>query len=74
MCPELNYNYDLEICKKAATAAWEAIDYINQTGCNRLMPGKTVEEYSKIFYNKDIMASDEAIFYQTKRSKSLCES
>ena len=22
MCPELNYNYDLEICKKAATAAW----------------------------------------------------
>ena len=53
MCPELNYNYDLEICKKAATAAWEAIDYINQTGCNRLMPGKTVEEYSNIFYNKD---------------------
>ena len=68
MCPELNYNYDLEICKKAATAAWEAIDYINRTGCNRLMPGKTAEEYSKIFYNKDIMASDEAIFYQTKRN------
>lgn len=47
-------------------AAWEAIDYINQTGCNRLMPGKTVEEYSKIFYNKDIMASDEAIFIRLK--------
>lgn len=30
------------------------------------MPGKTVEEYSKIFYNKDIMASDEAIFIRLK--------
>ena len=41
----------------------------DQKQANLLIHDKiSVEEYSKIFYNKDIMASDEAIFYQTKRN------
>lgn len=69
MCPELGcQSYDTELCKRAAKASWDAINFINHTQCNRLMPGKTAQDYAKIFYNKDVMASDEAIFYQTKRT------
>lgn len=64
MCPENNFaSYNIDICKKAATASWKAIEFINTTGCNKLMPGRTQEEYHAIFYNRTKLASDEAIFY-----------
>ncbi|HAZ04322.1 MAG: hypothetical protein A2W90_23265 [Bacteroidetes bacterium GWF2_42_66] len=65
MCPENSFtSYNTDICKKAATASWEAIKFINETGCNRLIPGTTMESYLSIFYNRTKLASDEAIFYQ----------
>jgi starch-binding outer membrane protein, SusD/RagB family len=64
MCPEKGYTYDPVILKKALDASWEAINYIKTNNLHRLMPGSTADEYHSIFYNRTILASDEAIFYQ----------
>lgn len=65
MCPELSYaGYDTKICDTAAKAAYTAINYIQSNGQYSLMDGSTVENYSKIFYNPDLSASAEAIWYR----------
>lgn len=70
--PNMNSDlqYNQEYAKRAAQASWEAINHVKLGGYYRLMPGKTVEEYSKIFYSKTSLASDEALFYKVTNSNS----
>lgn len=64
--PNMNTDlkYNLSYCRLAVKASWEAIQHVNSTGLYRLLPGRTAEDYSKIFYSKEKTASDEAIFYK----------
>jgi hypothetical protein len=71
--PNMNANlqYNQGLSERAAKAAWETIQYVNTSGTHRLLPGKTADEYSKIFYNKTQLASDEAIFYKMTNTNSV---
>lgn len=70
--PNMNSNlkYNKTYCERAVKASWDAIQHIKSTGTNQLMPGKTVDDYSKIFYSKEHLASNEAIFYKVTNSNS----
>lgn len=70
--PNMNADlkYNTAYCERAAKASWEAIKHITTGGYHRLMPGLTNDDYSKIFYSKTQMASDEAIFYKITYTNS----
>lgn len=64
--PNMNENsqYNEGYCKRVLEATWETIKHIKNTGLYELMPGETVDDYSKIFYSKSSLVSKEAIFYK----------
>lgn len=85
MCPELGYNYDKERCKIAAKYANDVLQYIKN---HPELPYRLIQvdfsnssdsnlnKYSDIFYNKDQLYSDEALWYRNNagtrnNSKSL---
>ena len=68
MNPDKKYN--ISYCEKAAQASAKAIEYVNAKGIYKLMPGATVDDYSKIFYSKTQLVSDEAIFYKINNSSN----
>lgn len=70
--PNMNDNlqYNREYAEKAAKASWDAIDHMTKGNYHRLMPGLSADDYSKIFYSKTQLASDEAIFYKVTNSYS----
>ena len=70
--PNMNSNlqYNQALCEQAAKAAADAITHIQTQNTHRLMPGRNVDDYSKIFYNKTQLVSDEAIFYKVTNTNA----
>lgn len=73
MCPELGYEYDKERCKLAAEYAHDVLEYI---GSHPELPYRLIQvdfsnnsdsnpnKYTDIFYNKEQLYSDEALWYR----------
>lgn len=73
MCPELGYEYDKERCKIAAKYANDVLEYIEN---HPELPYRLIQvdfsnnsvsnpnKYSDIFYNKNQLYSDEALWYR----------
>lgn len=70
--PNMNENlqYNEDYCKRTIDATWATIQHIQNTGLFKLMPGLNVDDYSKIFYSKTQLVSEEAIFYKMTLANS----